>query len=324
MNAGLSMYYASTKVPVGPPAGVAANILAGPVETHVLQTANNLLGAQIPAVIPGPGAVAGGGYGCCEGQIVARLFDTNPPVDPAAPGTLLQPLFPQVIRNLLTEAEVQRVAAGQANPITGADIVLVVLHIHSHQDPCAKCSKVLSGLSRQMNMPEHDPANPNTTQTPAMTTLLNNWAGVGLNPVPVNIRIPGLIENLHDGDAKFLIEVSSDVPYSFNLGGGIRACSHAEVAGQDGNGATPINVNIGGGPINFAGPAGPAVPVAAGGAVGPHQLAILGGTFFPATFPPYVVYGRVVAGGGIAAPANPCGVPVLAHVAAAGNLGQVP
>lgn len=296
-GAGLSMYYGIGKLPPGIPA-------AGNLGTlHLNPFVNNFLRANIT---PAPGA--GNGYSCGEGQIIARLFDINP-----SAGT--GPLFPTVINNLIVAAN----AGAPIIAINGNHIILVVLHLHTHQDPCAKCSKVLSALSKQMNMPPFN----HLTQTPSMTALIG-----GQNVTQRNTHIGGqvafaaaniqqLITNLGIGQARFLVEVSSDVPYN-GIGGGV-GCSHAEIAGIDANtaGGGVININTVGA-LNFAGPVG--IPN------GPHQLDIPNAAagnnwIFPQTFPPYTVYGRVTPAGGIAAP-NPC-LPIANHVGVGTVLGTV-
>lgn len=265
----LSMYYTGVKVP---------NAIAN-TRAHVENTANNLIGAQIP--LQG----GDGHYTCCEGQIVSRLFDTNPP-------TGADPLFPQVINDLIAEANLPAHHGGVAPviQITDQHIVLVVLHIHSRFDPCAKCSKVLSGLSRQMNMTA-------AMRNQGMRNLLGigNFAGVPAGPLGVPAAIPGipnLLAHLNAGNARFLIEVSSNMPYIFNGVGGIgQVCSCAELAGMDANLAAPINIP-GLGAINFDINGNIAVN---------NSLTIPNNSrnwHFPLTFPPYVVYGRVTHPGG--------------------------
>ncbi len=286
-NANLSMYYGRAKYPNSTNSDVG-------VREHLTGLANDLLAARI---------LSQGNhiYGCCEGQIIARLFDTNPPTIPGLLPVPLSPLFPQAVQNLVAEADAQRQAAAQVNVINANNIILVVLHIHSRKDPCAKCSKALSGLSKQMNASAANPA----LQTTAMTAFLNGELCTTLPrhaivpPVP-NIPNQQLITNLRLGNARFLIEISSDVCYHLN-----GPCSNAEIAGQDGAVlAAPIDININGVPINFAGLVGGGVP--------PHQLGIpnnngINNWFFPATFPPYVIYGRVNAGAIINPPACACG-----------------
>ena len=280
LNTGISMYYTNTKVPQN-----AAN-----TKTHVENSANTLIGANIPI-----GNGIGNGYGCCEGQIITRLFDTNPPNGIAVVAGAIAPnpmpvataLFPSVITDLIQSANLPANHGGQApvNAITPNHIVLVVLHIHSYYDPCAKCSKVLSGLSRQMNMPAAM-AGANT-QTQAMTNLLN-----GFN------TIANLIANLRSGAARFLIEVSSEREYLYQ---GNR-CSFAELSGHDSNAANPVTISV-----------NPNIPTATDFANAANQkLSIPNGIgnqnnwSFPSTFPPYVVYGRINAGAIMQAPESRC------------------
>jgi hypothetical protein len=287
---GTSMYYTNTKVPgatlvIGgaAPANIRANV------EHI---ANNLIGANIPA---NGGGIVGGDYTCCEGQIISRLFDANPPVG-------CQPLFPTLVNRLLGEAN-DPAHLGGAVAITDGHIRLVVFHIHSRRDACAKCSRVLSGLSRQMNMPAAQRNN-------NITALLNVFAA----GVPIHggaAAIPALTNffvNLGNGNARFLIEMSSDLPYGINNA----HCSCAELAGHDGNQGGGINIQLGA-PLLFN---------SNGALASPYNNK---NWTFPIRFPPYVVYARTGAGG-VAAPAlamcgavgqaHPVGVPLAAQAAA--------
>ncbi|MDR1208079.1 MAG: hypothetical protein LBJ89_01870 [Holosporales bacterium] len=238
-------------------------------------------------------------YHCCEGQIIARLFDTNPPTVTASAlhQSTIRPhssLFPITIANLIAQAKATQVA--NAAQITDAAIVLVVLHIHSHQDPCARCSEVLSGLSRQMNLRLYDAAVPeHNKQAQKMTNLLRSWTNVGLLQ---------LITNLENGNAAFLIELSSNKPFVFGTNHSNR-CSSAEFSGQSGNTGRIPNINISG--------VCPAAAQVQGQTNVANQLAIprrlLSNTTrwqFNPTFPPYVIYSRITPGMGaptIGAPA---------------------
>lgn len=176
------------------------------------------------------------------------------------------PLFHQILNDLITEANNH---LGGETEITQANIVLVILHIHSHFDPCAKCSKVLSGLSRQMNMPIPLRRQP-------MKDLLSTQYFVGTKERAG--ALTNFFARLNTGEAHFLIEVSSDMPYNFNSG---RTCSCAELAGKDVNiGNKTINIRDAG-VINFYHSGILSIPY-------PNK-----NWYFPITFPPYVVYGRI-------------------------------
>lgn len=292
-NNGMSMYYTNTKVP---PA--IAN-----VQTHVGNIANGLIEANIPVI-----AGAGNYYGCCEGQIVARLFDTNPPNTVAiAPGALMPApppaapvaLFPQIINNLIVAANLPVHHGGMAlaAPITLNNIVLVVLHIHSHYDPCAKCSKALSGLSRQMNMPAAGGLN---TQSQAMTDLLNGVPFAVFGAAAGFVGIANLIANLRAGATKFIVEVSSDSAY-LHQG---NQCSFAELSGHDNNIANIATIDVNPGApvaINFAAIANQGLSI-------PNGLVAGNNWSFPTTFPPYVIYGRITGGAIVNAPTGRCNV----------------
>lgn len=261
-EAGFSMYYTNAKIPAG---GINTR-------TQLENTANNLISANIP--LQGND----GRYTCCEGQIVSRLFDTNPPNE-------AHPLFPQIINDLIVEANlaVHHIGAAQQVQITNNHIILVVLHIHSHFDPCAKCSRVLSGLSRQMNMPAD----------------MRNQAMRNLLTTPNFAAIENLLTNLSIGQARFLIEVSSNEPYRFNGVGNIdQVCSCAELGGLDGNAANQVNI-----------PAPAAIDFDINGATAINMSLSIPDNrnwHFPLTFSPYVIYGRIAHPGGGVIPPAPC------------------
>lgn len=97
-------------------------------------------------------------------------------------------------------------------------------------------------------------------------------------------------EKLNTGEAYFLIEVSSDMPYNFNNG---NICSCTELAGKDSN-VENENINIrDAGIIDFD----------SGTLSIPYQNK---NWYFPLTFPPYVVYGRINEEGQVTVPEN-CG-----------------
>lgn len=252
-----SMFYTNTKIPNG----------ITSTRLHLQSIANDLVDAQISTQ-----QTNGGRYSCCEGQIVARLFDTHPPFGST-------PLFHRVLSDLITEANNH---PGGETEITQSDIILVILHIHSHFDPCAKCSKVLSGLSRQMNMPA-------TLRKRPMKDLLSTQYFVGTEEQVGNLN--HFFTQLDTGEAYFLIEVSSDMPYNFNGG---NVCSCAELAGKDAN-IENETINIrNDGVINFNNSGMLSIPY-------PNK-----NWYFPLTFPPYVVYGRVNGDGQVTIPEN-CG-----------------
>lgn len=238
-----SMFYTNTKFPNGTT-----------TRLHLQSIANDLVEAQIPTQ-----QANGGRYSCCEGQIIARLFDARPPLGSTT-------LFHRVLNDLITEANNH---LGGETEITQANIVLVILHIHSRFDPCAKCSKVLSGLSRQMNTPA-------TLRRQPMKDLLSTQHFVG-NEEQAG-ALTDFFARLNNGEAYFLIEVSSDRPYHFNNG---NVCSCAELAGKDANIENEI-INIrDAGVINFNNSGILSIPY-------PNK-----NWYFPLTFPPYVVYGRI-------------------------------
>lgn len=272
-----------------------AGAAKGRVQNHVINTANYFLETNI-----GAGEGVGLGYSCCEGQIISRLFDANPPTIqplgvPLPAPVPLAPLFPQIINNLVAQANIPAIrppGGALAFPITGNNIILCVLHIHTHKDPCAKCSKALSGLSRQMNAPAG-------VQNLAMTALLTGGVfPAAPPPIPAGfiphaafaaVATQQLIANLTAGNASFLIEVSSDTNY--DLGAGVCSCS--EIAGHDAG----TNVIIPGGneisaPVNVTIPAA----MAGGDVIVNPALGIPGIAapwIFNSTFPPYVLYGRI-------------------------------
>jgi len=213
-------------------------------------------------------------------------------------------LFPQIINNLIDAANLpvhHRGGNALRKRVTQNDIVLVVLHVHSYYDPCAKCSKVLSGLSRQMNMPVAVGLN---TQSPAMAALLDGVAFAGGDGLPAFgtangfADIADLVANLRLGATKFLIEVSSESEYLYHKNN----CSFAELAGHDNNTANPITININPNvptAINFAATENQELSI-------PQGIGVPNNWSFPTTFPPYVIYGRISAGQIANAPAGRC------------------
>lgn len=153
---------------------------------------------------------------------------------------------------------------GEANAVNANNIKLVVLHIGTSMDPCAICTRCFVGLSRDANyQPE----------------LADGHARY----------------NLGDGiNAKFLIEVSSNGHYTVSTGAdNYQAtngkCSHTECAGHDSHHADLLNVAL-----NDAFPM--EMPAAEAG----HLLSIPRGVGdganwrFNDSFPPYVIFGRMV------------------------------
>jgi hypothetical protein len=259
---GNSMYYTNAKTPNG--TNVAAHLLT------TITTAVAAGGIGIPAAaLGGAGGVPAPNYACCEGQIVARLFDRASPIA-AGGGAAAAPLFPQIIANLIAQANAIPRPVPLAQPLGNENIVLVILHIHSHYDPCAKCSKVLSGLSKLMNSPAVTLPGGLVAIHASFNPLLAAAAGV-----------PGLklFDNLGARNARFLIEVSSNEDYTIN---DVSSC--AEFAGTDNNAANPINITLGAAPANVA-----HIPLAI-----PNGFTGVGANWiFENTCPPYVVYGRV-------------------------------
>ena len=196
-------------------------------------------------------------YSCTEGQLINRIFSSN--------------LFAQTVTKLANKAKETLGGLTAANVYD--NIVLVTLHIHTTWDPCAKCSRLLAGVSKQMNSPEGN-------QTVKLSTFLNTQFPGGENPQR------RLINRLRNGDARFLIEVSSNEHYTINADGADPECSHTECVGRDVNIGNQINITTG----NVLG-------FNAGG--GNNQLAIPMGNgqpqnwYFHSSFPPYVVYKRI-------------------------------
>ena len=108
--------------------------------------------------------------------------------------------------------------------ITGSkydDIKLIVLHLHTQMDPCAVCTKIIVGLSRQMNRFK-------ITQNENMKNLLckilpDQYGSFGN---PADLR-----NNLQSMRCPFLIEVSSERAYVTKNG----QSAHAECSGWDDN-----------------------------------------------------------------------------------------
>lgn len=266
---GISMFYGIGKIPGNAQGQMTARQTAIAIGAHVLNTVNALLDTNIPAVITQNGMNLG--YGCCEGQIISRLFDTQPPI---LNGNNLDPLFPRLVNDAVAGANNVGIHPNHIG-ITGRNIVLVVLHIHTRKDPCGKCSRMLTGLSRQMNINANN-------RSPNMQLLFNT-------NVFTQGPIAQLTYNLGAGNARFLIELSSDTAY--DVGG---TCSHAEMAGHDANTNIIAQNSIEDGisaPINIVIPNN-APPNAI---VAQHAIAVPGRVPWnlEATFPPYVVYGRI-------------------------------
>lgn len=270
----LAMYYTNVKIPA----------ICNNASAHLLNIATSVpafggIGLGIPTIAFGGNNHANENYTCCEGQIVARLFDTDSPV-----GT--ESLFPQIIGDIIDRVNN---LYGVPEGINDANIVLIILHIHSFNDPCAKCSKVLSGLS----------------------VLMNSVAAPGLEGI-IGFT-PGLLNNLANGQARFLITVSSNREYTHATG----QCSEAELSGRDLNVGLVMNVTTGA-PINYREIAPPAN--ALNNLAIPNGITPNGNWTFPNTVPPYVIYGRIAAGGGVnGGIPNHIGAPPPNH----GNLAQV-
>ncbi|MDR1561419.1 MAG: hypothetical protein LBS23_03635 [Holosporaceae bacterium] len=141
-----------------------------------------------------------GDYGCTEGKILSAILDN----------TRLR----WNIDQLLTHA-------GQnGHP---ENIRLIVLHIGTSMDPCARCVRCLAGLSRRINYGNN-------------FDVLDNPRG---------------LNNFNGINAKFLIEVSSgghyltttqEVDNFARYGYGL--CSHTECAGHDGQEGAAINIRL--------------------------------------------------------------------------------
>jgi hypothetical protein len=233
---------------------------------------------------------------CTEKQIIARLFH------PGVGGGF--GLFRHIVDNLLGIAN----GLGGRVAITYVNIKAVILHIHTPKDPCAKCARLFAGVSRQMNMqPNGGAAAAANQQTDAMTLFLNGEfpAPVMVAPVRVLGNPSNLIANLAVGNARFLIEVSSNGHY------GVNACLHAECSGNDGNAGQAKVITCGNGIINFN-------DIAANLLVIPNGVGAGGNWTFPQgaaagqSFPPYVIFSRVgVTGIGAALPLNGNDCPLI-------------
>lgn len=177
---------------------------------------------------------------CTEKQLIARLFT---PGMEGGPG-----LFRHMVANLLAQAN--EVVNG--TPITYSSIKVVVLHIHTTKDPCAKCARLLAGVSRQMNMQPHTAAGLDANkQTVAMTALLNAEFPIIADD---HDNPSNLIDNLANGNARFLVEISSNSHY------GVNECNHAECSGNDGNLQQQKIIMCNNGRLNFAGVANLVIP----------------------------------------------------------------
>lgn len=243
-------------------------------------------GAIAAAIINGPLAMFNANTdatACTEKQMIARLFE------PGVPGVAGgQGLFRHIIDNLLAMAN--NIGGGVA--ITYAHIKAVILHIHTTKDPCAKCARLLSGVSRQMNM-QPSTAQIAQKQTPDMTRFLSAEfpATAGDFGAPHD-----LITNLADGNARFLIEVSSNSHY------GVNECLHAECSGNDGNENQLKVIRCGNGIIDFNAP-GANLLVIPNGAGGEGNWTFPQAANAGESFPPYVIFKRVgVTGVGDALP----------------------
>lgn len=138
--------------------------------------------------------------------------------------------FAQNVTKLVNKA--REVLGGLTAAEVYDNIVLVTSHIHTTWDPCAKCSRLLAGVSKQMNSPE-------CNQTKQLREFLNTYFPKKGNPQG------RLIAHLRDGKARFLVEVSSHEHYTINAASDNPQCSHAECVGRDGNIENQINVSTG-------------------------------------------------------------------------------
>lgn len=195
-------------------------------------------------------------YSCTEGQLINRCFSGD--------------LFAQNVTKLVNKA--REVLGGLTAAEVYDNIVLVTLHIHTTWDPCANCSRLLAGVSKQMNSSE-------CNQTKQLREFLNTYFPKKGNPQG------RLIAHLRDGKARFLVEVSSHEHYTINAASDNPQCSHAECVGRDCNIENQINVSTGN-VLSFNAEAGNnqlAIPMGAGKS--PNWN-------FCSSFPPYVVYKR--------------------------------
>ncbi|MDR1560769.1 MAG: hypothetical protein LBS23_00205 [Holosporaceae bacterium] len=148
-------------------------------------------------------------------------------------------------------------------------IRLIVLHIGTSMDPCARCTRCLAGLSRRINYGNNTDAQDNPRG-------LNNFNGI---------------------NAKFLIEVSSgghyltkstEVDNFARYGYGL--CSHTECAGHDGQEGAAINIRLRDPGIPIHAPPHPlpaafVAPIINGHAVLEHVVpAVHANLFVPAVF----------------------------------------
>ena len=191
---------------------------------------NAFLGSNLPV-----------GYNCTEGQLIDNMLHA----------TRLRWNINQLLAR-----------AGQAkHPET---IKLIILHIGTSMDPCARCTRCLAGLSRRINYGNNTDVNDNPRG-------LNNFNGI---------------------NAKLLVEVSSGSHYltttteADNFARyGYGLCSHTECAGHDGQEEEAINIRLRGSKISQ----NPSLQA--------QQLFIPYGNGetgwkFDTTFPPYIVLGR--------------------------------
>jgi hypothetical protein len=232
-------------------------------------------GAIAAATINGPiakFAVNPDASACTEKQIIAKLFAPGVPGIAGGLG-----LFRHIIDNLLGTAN----GLGETAPITYANIKAVILHIHTTKDPCARCTRLFAGVSRQMNM-QPNVAQVVQKQTAGMTAFLLAEFPMLAGPLgtPHN-----LITNLSNGNARFLVEVSSNSHY------GVSECNHAECSGNDGNAAQVKVITCGNGIINFNAPAANPLVI-------PNIPGAINWTFPQAaaagqSFPPYVIFSRI-------------------------------
>lgn len=156
-------------------------------------------------------------YSCTEGQLINKIFSGN--------------LLPRSVTKLVNKA--RESLGGLPAATVYNNIVLVTLHIHTTWDPCAKCSRLLAGISKQINSPEAD-------QILQLRTFLNTqFPDGGGNPQR------NLVTRLRDGHARFFIEVSSNEHYTINADGDNPECSHTECVGRDANIGNQINITTG-------------------------------------------------------------------------------
>ena len=202
-------------------------------------------------------------YQCSEGALITRIFFQNDQ------GTN----FPSIVGNI--NALLRHLNNKSESKFKYDDIVLIVLHVHTTMDPCAKCTRLFASISRAMNSEHREGSFNKLLQEMFFTDIVNN----------------PIIENLNSGKTRFLVSVSSNEHYSVNTGSG-NVCSQAENSGRDAHyEKTHININTGT-KLKFDNPEDIQLIIPYGPEANQNGSANQNWRF-PASFPPYVIYARV-------------------------------